>query len=92
MTMGFDPLLNQRQLPPAFPRYPRLRALPATLDELAALLDRLIRLRSVLECKHLHALIVSGGEKLVTYYPGNMSGLGWLRCESCCGETLMIGV
>ena len=60
MTMGFDPLLNQRQLPPAFPRYPRLRALPATLDELASLLDRLLRLRTVLECKHLHALMVRG--------------------------------
>ena len=57
--MGFDPLLNQRQLPPAFPRYPRLRALPATYDELAALLDRLLRLRTVLDCKHLHALMVS---------------------------------
>ncbi|XP_043223591.1 N-alpha-acetyltransferase 35, NatC auxiliary subunit-like [Amphibalanus amphitrite] len=57
VTMGFDPLLNQRQLPPAFPRYPRLRALPATMDELTALLDRLLRLRTVLECKHLHALM-----------------------------------
>ncbi|XP_037080058.1 N-alpha-acetyltransferase 35, NatC auxiliary subunit-like isoform X1 [Pollicipes pollicipes] len=57
VTMGFDPLLNQRQLPPAFPRYPRLRALPHTLDELGALIDRLLRLRSVLDCKHLHALM-----------------------------------
>lgn len=56
--MGFDPLLNQRQLPPAFPRYPRLRTLPDTVDELAALLDRLLSLRSVLECKHLHQLMV----------------------------------
>ncbi|XP_043213832.1 N-alpha-acetyltransferase 35, NatC auxiliary subunit-like isoform X2 [Amphibalanus amphitrite] len=59
VTMGFDPLLNQRQLPPAFPRYPRLRALPATMDELTALLDRLLRLRTVLECKHLHALMMA---------------------------------
>ena len=40
--LGFEPMVNQRLLPPTFPRYTEIRSKEATYDYLAKLLQRLI--------------------------------------------------
>ena len=40
--LGFEPMVNQRLLPPTFPRYTEIRTKEATVDYLETLLDRLI--------------------------------------------------
>ena len=40
--LGFEPMVNQRLLPPTFPRYTEIRSKEATVDYLETLLDRLV--------------------------------------------------
>merc|ERR1719232_138785 len=39
--LGFEPMVNQRLLPPTFPRYTEIRTKEATVEYLAKLFDRL---------------------------------------------------
>ena len=39
---GFEPMVNQRLLPPTFPRYTEIRSKEGTMDYLETLLDRLV--------------------------------------------------
>ena len=41
-TLGFEPMVNQRLLPPTFPRYTEIRGKDATFVYLSDLLDRLV--------------------------------------------------
>jgi len=58
--MGFEPLINQRLLPPTFPRYTTIRSRDETVDYFAALVQRLSQFAGVVPLvDSLHALIVS---------------------------------
>ena len=41
--LGFEPMVNQRLLPPTFPRYTEIRTKEATIDYLETLLDRYVK-------------------------------------------------
>ena len=45
--LGFEPMVNQRLLPPTFPRYTEIRSKEATYDYLSNLLQRLIEATQV---------------------------------------------
>lgn len=56
-VMGFDPLLNRRQLPPAFPRYPCLRSVTGVYSQLTHIVQQLLSVKSVFGCRILHSLM-----------------------------------
>lgn len=51
--LGFEPLINQRLLPPSFPRYTKIKSRPETVDYLTAFLHRLKRLLTITDCLRL---------------------------------------
>lgn len=55
--MGFEPLLNQRLLPPTFPRYTKIRGRVDTLTYLVGLVNRLQTICAVTELSGLHATL-----------------------------------
>ncbi|KAK2171644.1 hypothetical protein NP493_1045g00034 [Ridgeia piscesae] len=55
--MGFEPLLNQRLLPPTFPRYTKIRGRDDTLAYLEGLVSRLQTVCAVTELSGLHATL-----------------------------------
>ena len=58
--MGFEPLINQRLLPPTFPRYTTIRSREETIDYFAGLVQRLSQFAGIVPLSdNLHALIVS---------------------------------
>jgi len=58
--MGFEPLINQRLLPPTFPRYTTIRSRDETVDYFASLVQRLSQFAGIIALSdNLHALIVS---------------------------------
>ena len=57
--MGFEPLVNQRLLPPTFPRYTKIRSREDTLDYIEKLVDRLRMVAHVPDNQALHSVIVS---------------------------------
>ena len=56
--MGFEPLINQRLLPPTFPRYTVIRGRAESLDYVTSLLQRLYTITTVTELGSLHATLV----------------------------------
>jgi len=58
--MGFEPLINQRLLPPTFPRYTAIRSREETVEYFAGLVERLSQFAGIVPLSdNLHALIVS---------------------------------
>ena len=57
--MGFEPLVNQRLLPPTFPRYTKICSRDSTMTYIKALLSRIKELIHVIPVTDLHATIVS---------------------------------
>lgn len=55
--MGFEPLLNQRLLPPTFPRYTKIRGRDDTLAYLEGLVSRLQTVCAVTELSGLHSTL-----------------------------------
>ncbi|XP_076465149.1 N-alpha-acetyltransferase 35, NatC auxiliary subunit-like [Babylonia areolata] len=53
--MGFEPLINQRLLPPTFPRYTVIRGRAESLDYVTNLLNRLYTITTVTELGSLHS-------------------------------------
>ncbi|KAL8598019.1 hypothetical protein ACOMHN_011444 [Nucella lapillus] len=56
--MGFEPLINQRLLPPTFPRYTVIRSRAESLDYVTSLLQRLQTITMVAELGTLHSTMV----------------------------------
>ena len=56
--MGFEPLVNQRLLPPTFPRYTKIRSREETMEYLLGLTSRLKAICAVMDISHLHAVLV----------------------------------
>jgi len=58
--MGFDPLINQRLLPPTFPRYTAIRSREETVEYFCGLIQRLSQFAGIAPLSdNLHGLIVS---------------------------------
>ena len=55
--LGFEPLVNQRLLPPTFPRYTEIKDRPTCLRYLQALVDRLLTVTSVVHIPSFHAAL-----------------------------------
>lgn len=55
--LGFEPLVNQRLLPPSFPRYTMVKARPDTVNYLKMFLFRLRRLFCITECAKFGGVI-----------------------------------
>jgi hypothetical protein len=60
--MGFEPMINQRLLPPTFPRYAKIRSREETMDYLEILVGRLINITGIDQLNDvLHSVLVSSG-------------------------------
>ena len=57
--MGFEPLVNQRLLPPTFPRYTQICTREKTFEHLEALITRMTKLLGVSQLSNAHDIIVS---------------------------------
>lgn len=56
-VMGFEPLVNQRLLPPTFPRYTKIKSRADTIDYLESLMDRLRHVCCIVDCTSFHSAI-----------------------------------
>ena len=59
VIMGFEPLVNQRLLPPTFPRYCKIVSREEAVQYLSKLMSRLNMIFDVVECTNLHVAFVS---------------------------------
>ena len=57
--MGFETLVNQRLLPPTFPRYTKINTREETMEYLLGLVDRLKSVCGITEISNLHTALVS---------------------------------
>lgn len=57
--MGFEPQVNQRLLPPTFPRYTQLRSRTEAINNLIQLMDRLKAMCKIKDHTNFHAALVS---------------------------------
>ncbi|XP_021369661.1 N-alpha-acetyltransferase 35, NatC auxiliary subunit-like isoform X1 [Mizuhopecten yessoensis] len=55
--MGFEPLVNQRLLPPTFPRYTIIKSREAALEYMETLLNRLMVVTTVPQMTSLHTVL-----------------------------------
>ena len=66
-VLGFEPMVNQRLLPPTFPRYTEIRTTEATYEYLHKLLQRLIAATHVSQLTTYLSALVSFTIKLLTF-------------------------
>ncbi len=57
VMLGFDTLVNQRLLPPSFPRETNIFPRDKALKYMTAILERLLHIANVLECTNFHSLL-----------------------------------
>jgi hypothetical protein len=57
--MGFEPLVNQRLLPPTFPRYTRIVSREVAYEKLALLLSRLKTVTGISSCTSFESALVN---------------------------------
>lgn len=57
--MGFEPQVNQRLLPPTFPRYTQLRSRAEAFNYLIQLMDRLKAMCKIKDHTNFHAALAS---------------------------------
>lgn len=55
--MGFEPLVNQRLLPPTFPRYTKIKSRKESTEYLEALVHRLCHVGNISECGAFHSAL-----------------------------------
>lgn len=60
--MGFDPMVNQRLLPPTFPRYTKIKPRIDALEYLLELINRFRMVTKITNHTGFHAALVSGRE------------------------------
>lgn len=56
--MGFEPMINQRLLPPTFPRYTRIKPRPEALQYMDELVARLRHAWKITSCNGCHSALV----------------------------------
>ena len=83
--MGFDPLVNQRLLPPTFPRYTKIKTRAEAFGYFDDLLQQLRVICRVAEISDLHAILVralfAAAHASVLYIS---STLNYFVCVVCC--------
>lgn len=57
--MGFEPQVNQRLLPPTFPRYTQIRSRVDAINYLVQLMDRIKTMCKIKDHTNFHAALVS---------------------------------
>jgi len=57
--MGFEPLVNQRLLPPTFPRYTQIKSRDVMIEYMESLIERLKQICGVTEQNAFHGVMVS---------------------------------
>lgn len=57
--MGFEPLVNQRLLPPTFPRYAKIIKREEMVSYFSKLIDRIKTVCEVVNLTNLHCILVS---------------------------------
>ncbi|XP_069160912.1 N-alpha-acetyltransferase 35, NatC auxiliary subunit isoform X2 [Procambarus clarkii] len=57
VIMGFEPLVNQRLLPPTFPRYTRLRTRKEAMNYLEEMVGRLRHITKITHCASFHSAL-----------------------------------
>lgn len=57
--MGFEPLVNQRLLPPTFPRYTKIREREEAWEYMETLMSRLNYICAVTELTNIHVILVT---------------------------------
>lgn len=57
--MGFEPLVNQRLLPPTFPRYAKIIKREEMVNYFSKLIDRIKTVCEVVNLTNLHCILVS---------------------------------
>jgi hypothetical protein len=57
--MGFEPQVNQRLLPPTFPRYTQLRSRTDAINNLIQLMDRLKAMCKIKDHTNFHSALVN---------------------------------
>jgi len=57
--MGFEPQVNQRLLPPTFPRYTQIRSRVEALKHLVQLMERIKLLCKIKDHTNFHTALVS---------------------------------
>lgn len=58
-TFGFSPLVNQRLLPPTFPRYTKIKDRLAAITYLEELTLNLKHASKIIHCTNYHSALVS---------------------------------
>lgn len=56
--MGFEPLVNQRLLPPTFPRYAKIIKREEMVNYFSKLIDRIKTVCEVINTTNLHGILV----------------------------------
>jgi hypothetical protein len=56
---GFEPLINQRLLPPTFPRYTKIKPRAEALVYFSDMVDRFKTITKILSITSLHQVLVS---------------------------------
>lgn len=59
IMMGFEPLVNQRLLPPTFPRYAKIIKREEMVNYFSKLIDRIKTVCEVVNLTNLHCILVS---------------------------------
>lgn len=77
IMMGFEPLVNQRLLPPTFPRYAKIIKREEMVNYFSKLIERIKTICEVINIANLHSILVNnlpitlkeniGGEGLMDY-------------------------
>lgn len=66
--MGFEPQVNQRLLPPTFPRYTQLRSRADAISNLIQLMDRLKAMCKIKDHTNFHAALVINETSMFSIY------------------------
>lgn len=59
IMMGFEPLVNQRLLPPTFPRYAKIIKREEMVNYFSRLIERIKTVCEVVNLPNLHCILVS---------------------------------
>lgn len=62
LTPGFEPLINQRLLPPTFPRYTKIKPKAEALNYFSEMVDRFKTITKIQSITSLHQVLVSGSK------------------------------
>lgn len=65
--VGFSPSVNQRILPPTFPRYTKIKARDVSITFLEELVQRTKQACKIIHCTNYHSALVSTNKNCVVY-------------------------